>query len=794
MPTPLPASRLNRSSVAHAPHPPPRLEHSLQLPEARPRLVVPPPTPPPTTSPQPDPVPLPPEVTAKPELPRLPLRKLETQTHVGEFASASSVAATVKLPRAEVQTGGFGSPNGLPGETEGGIHEIVAHTGSFDPAIGSGSGNGTGGQRGVRGVVASAGVGNTRLFAPHKKSNSSRRAAMVSLLTPPPPFKSFLSWRTRLVRGSRTIKLAMLVILAAAALYGPTWQADPAPQTGSLSPTPPGGSSSQTPPTSSGSTSGSPITQMQAPSSPRPGESELTHVVDAMIVRENHMLQHLRNFAPRVEIYMQHVRSDPELGAVPVNDEYFFGRLKLQPNGTLTAQSLLPQSSSRAHAIKEVAAHLAPSRTIQYYQAGAFYYGIVMDTTRFDREHYYFEFVRREFLGEVRCLVFDVKPNLAKHRRDLGLFRGRVWAEDQNYTIVRFNGTFGPAPRGSVYFHFDSWRENIIPGFWFPVYAYSEEPTLQFRAQVRLWGYGLETPTHQSEMTRVLVEAPILEQDLNQPSAVPSAVSSTRAWQQQAEDNVLERLQKGGFLAPPGDVDKVLETVVNNLVVTNHLDALPPIHCRVLLTSPLESLAVGNTIILSRGLIDVLPDEPSLAAMLAHELAHIVLQQTTNMNDTEWAFEDRLMVSDEKLLSYLNFRSSQQDEEAADAKALQLLKNSPYKDQLGNAGLFLRAMADMAPNAPQLFGTHLGTRLVVKGNVRRTAELMTSAPALQKNRVDQIAALPLGGRVKVNSWSDAVQLINTKPVALLSAREKMPFAVAPLFPYLILLPSEQASR
>jgi len=238
----------------------------------------------------------------------------------------------------------------------------------------------------------------------------------------------------------------------------------------------------------------------------------------------------------------------------------------------------------------------------------------------------------------------------------------------------------------------------------------------------------------------------------------------------------------------------VLETVVNNLVVTNHLDALPPLHCRVLLTSPLESLAIGNTIILSRGLVDVLPDEPSLAAMLAHELGHIVLQQTTNMNDTKFAFEDRLMVSDEKLLSFLNFSFSEQDEEAADTKALQLLKNSPYKDQLANAGLFLRAMADMAPNAPQLFGTHLGTRLVVGGNVRRTAELMTSAPALEKKRVDQIAALPLGGRVKVNAWSDAVQLMKTKPVALLSAREKMPFAVTPVFPYLTLLPSEQASR
>ena len=592
---------------------------------------------------------------------------------------------------------------------------------------------------------------------------------------------------------SRTIKLAMLVLLSATALYGPAWQVGATPQAGQVSPASQGSSSSPTTETIPGSTPTPPPAQMQPPSPPRPGDSDLTRVVDAMIARENHMIQHLRNFAPRIEIYIQEVRSDPELGAVPVNDDYFFGRLKLQSDGNIIVQSLLPKPpSSKLHAIKHVAGHIAPSGKV-HFQPNAFYYSIVMDTTRFDRQHYDFEFVRREFLGEVRCLVFDVTPK-PEQRKTVGLFHGRVWAEDRNYSIVRFNGTFAPAPRGSVYFHFDSWRENIIPGFWFPVYAYSEEPALRFRAQIRLWGYSLEIPTHQSEMTRVLVDAPILVQDLNQPSSDPSAVSSTRAWQQQAEDNVLERLQKGGFLAPPGDVDKVLETVVNNLVVTNHLDALPPVHCRVLLTSPLESLAIGNTIILSRGLIDVLPDEPSLAAMLAHELGHIVLQQTTNMNDTKFAFEDRLMMSDEKLLSYLNFSFSQQDEEAADAKALQLLRNSPYKDQLANAGLFLRAMADMAPNAPQLFGTHLGTRLVVGGNVRRTADLMTSAPALEKKRVDQIAALPLGGRVKVNAWSDAVQLMKTKPVALLSAREKMPFAVTPVFPYLTLLPSEQASR
>jgi len=48
-----------------------------------------------------------------------------------------------------------------------------------------------------------------------------------------------------------------------------------------------------------------------------------------------------------------------------------------------------------------------------------------------------------------------------------------------------------------------------------------------------------------------------------------------------------------------------------------------------MMTSSLESFSLAYTIILSRGLIDVLPDEASLAMVLSHELAHIALGQQT---------------------------------------------------------------------------------------------------------------------------------------------------------------------
>ena len=141
----------------------------------------------------------------------------------------------------------------------------------------------------------------------------------------------------------------------------------------------------------------------------------------------------------------------------------------------------------------------------------------------------------------------------------------------------------------------------------------------------------------------------------------------------------------------------MLETVLNNLIVTNHIALERPLRCRVLLTAPLETFTVGRTIVVSRGLIDVLPDEASLAAMLAHELGHVVLGHP--LIDTKFAFADRLMVSDSELMKTLQFQHSAHEEAAVDEKVVELLQASPYKDRLEGAGLFLRVLQEQAPAA-----------------------------------------------------------------------------------------------
>jgi TonB family protein len=78
--------------------------------------------------------------------------------HTGEFGS--SATPTLNAPIQKVQTGGFGDPNGVPGQGKPNSKLEIANTGSFDLPTGPGQGNGTGGRNGLKGTVASAGFGN----------------------------------------------------------------------------------------------------------------------------------------------------------------------------------------------------------------------------------------------------------------------------------------------------------------------------------------------------------------------------------------------------------------------------------------------------------------------------------------------------------------------------------------------------------------------------------------------------------------------------------------------------------
>ena len=89
----------------------------------------------------------------KPQIPRPPVK-----TNV--FSTGSSATPTMAAAPAKVQTGGFGDPNGVTASDPKGHPITIAQAGSFDMPAGPGYGNGTGGAKGARGVVASTGFGS----------------------------------------------------------------------------------------------------------------------------------------------------------------------------------------------------------------------------------------------------------------------------------------------------------------------------------------------------------------------------------------------------------------------------------------------------------------------------------------------------------------------------------------------------------------------------------------------------------------------------------------------------------
>jgi Peptidase family M48 len=516
------------------------------------------------------------------------------------------------------------------------------------------------------------------------------------------------------------------------------------------------------------------------PEQPRTMDEVVKRVVD----NENHMYGRMKEYSPLVETYIQNLKPDKELGEIPAGDKYFLGKADFSKTVSLLS---LTDTSSKGRKIFSGIGNFF-SFAMQYLPDG-FLQMIFIDTSGFDQQHYKFDYVRREFLGEVRCLVFDVTP-LPKSGK--GRFLGRIWVEDQDFNVVRFNGGYGGGGHSSWYFHFDSWRTNIQPGIWLPTFVYSEEKDLhyaltkklEFKAQTRLWGYNLGHAAQEQELSKVLVESPVTDETTTANDLSP--IQAQRQWDRQAEDNVADRLQRLGLIAPKGEVDKILETVVNNLEVTNNLDIQPDVRCRVMTTTTLESFTLGHTIVLSRGLIDVLPDEASLATVLAHELSHVVLGHRM---DSQFAFFDQLLVDDKDTFRHFGFARTPDEEAAANDKAMQILANSPYKNQLGNAGLFLQAMQSRQKEIPNLISAHLGNRVPSMQNLQAPAAAPGDAKA---PNAQKIAALPIGGRVKMDPWNDKLEMIKSKPIGTIAEREKMPFEVTPFMPYLTRFGSDAA--
>ncbi len=188
-------------------------------------------------------------------------------------------------------------------------------------------------------------------------------------------------------------------------------------------------------------------------------QNPVDKLLDRIVAREQQFLAKIKYYRPILETYMQETVEGAAAGQPPSADHYMIGRLDLSDGvghtGFAASQSFLKRRG----------------RSLGFSSAG-FAQMVIPDAEDFNRQTYEFEYVRREFLGDLRCLTFDVRP---RQTRVAGKFIGRIWVEDQDYRIVRFNGTYTLSKASSIFFHFDSWRVSAAPGLFVPAFVYIED-------------------------------------------------------------------------------------------------------------------------------------------------------------------------------------------------------------------------------------------------------------------------------------------------------------------------------
>jgi len=511
-------------------------------------------------------------------------------------------------------------------------------------------------------------------------------------------------------------------------------------------------------------------------------------LVEKAIGREKVLIKSIQERTPLVETYIQNTRPDTKLYQVPISDVYMLSRVDFGKG--FFDETYNPRERDKRGFFKSSVASIAGLTralgldTHVIYRPLGFTEMMFLDPTSFDSEHYVFSFVRREFLGSVRTWVYDVQPKDS----DMGRFSGRIWVEDVDGNIVRLNGTYtGPSDEESkkYYFHFDSWRMNVQPGIWLPVAIYVEEThqtendkSAGLKAQTHFWGYSLKLPTRESENVSVKVED---AEDKSDDAQDVGPLQATRAWVTQAENNVIDRLVEAGLVAPltPGGYENtVLDQIVINLQVPNNLAFTEPVHTRILLTDTVETTTVGNTILISKGLIDTLPSEESIASVVAMELAHIVMGHHI---DTRYAFNDRLMFPDQATFQKIEMYHSNSDNTDAAKRAMEYLGNSMYKDKLASAGLYYTQLVEREKELKALNTATLGDSLLQADGTPWMADLMRMSPRLNWDDLTQRPALPLGSWLKTDPWDDRVHQMSAKIYPYMNPRDKMPLEVTPIF-------------
>jgi hypothetical protein len=477
---------------------------------------------------------------------------------------------------------------------------------------------------------------------------------------------------------------------------------------------------------------------------------------------------------PLVETYLQYTPKD---ASAPQKDTYSLG--SIDQRRTLSEDAYQQElATNLSSSLISLAKGIGIGKAEEM-ETFAFADMLSPDMANLDAHHYRFEFRRFVFLGARRMALYDVSPAGNGKTRQRGRFLGRIWVDQHDAVIARYNGVFVGSSRDKArpeYLHFDSWRTRAVSGAWLPYAIYIEEPIRGsvVHGQLRFWGYHLERLNQQdSSMTNIQIDNAL---DESASASDVSPLEASHLWRKQAESNVMDRLESAGLLAPAGDFEKILDQIVVNLSLPSNLDFSTPVHCRILLSLPIEATVADHTILLSKGLIDTIPTEEALASVLAVELAHIELGHSL---DTRYAFSDRMMFPNVRTYENIRLVHSASDDAAAAKLAQKYIVASLYGDKIATISAYYSVLDDASRRLPELTHGYLADSLLAPDGRPWIHEWLQNVSVRAAYENPSKAPLPLSSALRIDPESDQLHQILPR-IGPSSPAEVHPFEILPV--------------
>ena len=424
---------------------------------------------------------------------------------------------------------------------------------------------------------------------------------------------------------------------------------------------------------------------------------------------ENEMIAQFAKQRPIVETYVQSL--DPDARPEPVMDDaYFLRRVEINPD---SPHKRIEESYGLGGTARSRRIAVNNGEHWPLHPAG-FVEMLFPDISDFSRKSYRLTFEAQDTLGNTECLRIAVEPTASALS---GQFAGELWVDAAGFRIVRIRGTFVRKRSNfvgkyldilnfnadtPVDLQFDSWRQEVAPGIWMPAHTYFDDGLTWDKGQLRAsyhyrghtwtWGYGEHA------------EAPL------------TSAKETMA-------DPLSKLQSAGLIAHPSVSERELESMLSDLSAKSHIRP-GDVRVHILMTTPIELFSVGNDIVVSRGLLNIVPNRSILVGLLAREMVHVMQRTRSTLPNAAEVFDDRRSSDFHGFAAGPKGTAAEENHRAC----LEVFAGTPYADSIDEAESFLEELEILSRQLPNLLHGGFGYSPVAWSGKRGSNSRSPSLP------------------------------------------------------------------